>query len=78
MAVVDILTIRQSPQMGKGPGSLELLYTGRERLVYISRKGANSRGKGKASANSFDLHTFSQAKTVFLHCLHDQLIFNLF
>ena len=64
--------------MGKGLGSLELVYTGRERLVYISRERARSRGKGKASANSFDLHTFSQAKTVFLHCLHDQLIFNLF
>ena len=51
MAVVVILTISQSPQMGKGPGSLELLYTGRERLVYISRERARSRGKGKASAN---------------------------
>ena len=38
MAVVDILTISQSPQMGKGPGSLELLYIGRERLVYNSRE----------------------------------------
>ena len=51
MAVVVILTISQSPQMGKEPGSLELLYTGRERLVYISRERARSRGKGKASAN---------------------------
>ena len=56
MAVVVILTISQSPQMGKGPGSLELLYTGRERLVYISRERARSRGKGQASANSFDVH----------------------
>ena len=56
MAVVVILTISQSPQMGKEPGSLELLYTGRERLVYISRERARSRGMGKASANSFDVH----------------------
>ena len=56
MAVVVILTISQSSQMGKEAGSLELLYTGRERLVYISRERARSRGKGKASANSFDVH----------------------
>ena len=59
MAVVDILTISQSPQMGKGPGSLELLYTGRERLVYTGRERGNSsssRGKGKATANIFGSH----------------------
>ena len=51
-----IMTSSQSSQMGKGPGSLELLYIGRERLVYISRERARSRGMGKASANSFDVH----------------------
>jgi hypothetical protein len=36
---------------GKRLCSLELVYTGRERLVYISRERARGRGKGKHPAN---------------------------
>jgi hypothetical protein len=45
LAAVVILTASQSLQMGKGSGSLELVYIGRERKNSLSSRGKGRRGE---------------------------------